>query len=372
MKFSILQSELLEGLQKVSGVVPARSATPVLENVLFECDEQQLKLTGTDLEVYITTSVQMSEIEEPGSIAIPARVITEMIRSLPEIPIHFDLDENNRIKIKTDKGRYQIAGISKDNYPEIPGIEEDRKIEINNGKLHRMFNKTIFAVSSDELRPALMGVFLQMMADEFRMVATDGHRLSKIVDKSFRSEDSPLRMIVPPKTIQIALKNLEEEGGNTQIIVGEKGMRFIFDNTQLFTRLVEGQYPDYERVIPRDNDKTLIVNKDLLISSVRRVSLFSSAMTHQIRFSISPGKMIILSEDMDIGGEAQEELQVEYDNESMEICYNAQYLLDILKHVDTEDVAFQLKSAVSATLMMPSKHESDETFIMLLMPIKMS
>jgi DNA polymerase-3 subunit beta len=371
MKFSIIQHDLLEGLQRVSSVVPAKSTTPVLENILLDLEEQNLKITGTDLEVFVTTKVSPQEIIEPGSIALPAKVITEMMRSLPDIPVHFESDDNNKIKITTEQGFYQISGISKDNFPDIPIPSNDRTIEINNNKLKRMFSKTIFAVSSDELRPALMGVFIQIMSDEFRMVATDGHRLSKIVDKSFRCDDPTIRMIVPPKTIQIALKNLDNEG-TTKIVVDEKGMSFIFNHTFLFTRLVEGQYPDYERVIPRDNDKTLIVNKDLLMASVKRVSLFSSVLTHQIRFSISQGKMTVLSEDVDIGGEAREELKVEYNSEPMEICYNAQYLLDVLRQVDTEDVTFSLKSSISASLFIPTHHEADESFIMLLMPIKIS
>jgi DNA polymerase-3 subunit beta len=234
-----------------------------------------------------------------------------------------------------------------------------------------MFNNTLFAVSSEELRPALMGVFMQIMADEFRMVATDGHRLSKIVDKSFRYDDSPLRMIIPPKAVQIALKNMDGEG-ETKLVFDDTGLGFIFDKTTLYTRLVEGEYPDYERVIPRDNDKDLIVDRNLLMASVKRVSLFSSALTHQIRFSLSPGKLAVCSEDVDIGGEAREELDVEYNADPMEIGYNAQYLSDILKHVDADQVVFHLNNPVRAALITPIEQKEDESFIMLIMPIKLN
>jgi len=370
MKFTMLQSSLLDALQKVSGVVPARSTTPILENILFEIEDSRLRLTGTDLEVSITTEVNAESMETPGALALPARVITEMIRSLPDIPIHFDVDHTNRVKITTDQGLYQVSGIGKDNFPDRPTFSDERKVIVDNALLGRMFKKTLFAVSSEELRPALMGVFLQIMSNEFRMVATDGHRLSKIVDRSFKSDESSAKMIVPPKAVQIAMKNLAEEG-TTELTLDETGLRFDFGRTMLYTRLVEGEYPDYERVIPRDNDKKLMVDKNLLIASVKRVSLFSSALTHQIRFSIEPGKLIINSEDMDVGGEAHEELAVDYTEEAMEIGYNAQYLTDILRHVDTDEVIFHLKSPVRAALVMPNVQEGEEDFIMLIMPIKL-
>ena len=370
MKFSILQNDLIEALQIVSGVVPTRSTTPILENILFDLDDSVLKITSTDLEISITTQVTPREVIKPGSIALPAKVVIEMIRSLPEIPIHFELVENNRMKIQTDKGLYRIAGILKENFPEMPKFSNERIVEIESSILSRMFSKTIFAVSSEELRPALMGVFMQIMSDEFRMVATDGHRLAKIVDKSFRYDEESLRVIIPSKAVQIALKNFNEKIP-TKLVIDDSGLCFNFQNTTLYTRLVEGEYPDYERVIPKDNDKQFIVNKNLLISSVKRVSLFSSALTHQIRFSISPGKLVVCSEDVDIGGEAREELDIEYHDESMEIGYNAQYILDILKQINTEDVIFLLKSPIRATLITPITQEINESFLMLVMPIKL-
>jgi DNA polymerase-3 subunit beta len=371
MKFSILQSVLLEGLQTISGVVPTRSTTPILENILFNLEDKSLKITGTDLEVSITTEVTVQDASEVGAIALPAKVITEMVRSLPDIPIHFESDKNNRIKITTDKGFYQVAGISKDNFPEMPSFAEENQFEIDNNLLLRMFGKTIFAVSSEELRPALMGVFIQIMQDELRMVATDGHRLSKILKKEFQFEGSPVRMIIPPKAVQSAIKNLNEEG-TTRISFDESSICFVFDKTTLYTRLVEGEYPDYERVIPRDNKKVMTVDKNMLIASVKRVSLFSSALTHQIRFSLSSGKLEVCSEDVDIGGEAKEELSVEYTDEELEIGYNAQYVLDILKHINTKDVNFHLSTPVRAALVTPGSQEDNESFIMLIMPIKLS
>lgn len=371
MKFNISQDTLLDALQKIAGVVPTRSTTPILENILFELNENSLRITGTDLEVSISTEIEVTQVEKIGAVALPSRVITEMIRSLPNIPIQFDLDDSNRIKITTDQGFYQVAGISKENFPDVPQLNDENVIEIENQMLNRMFSKTLFAVSSDELRPALMGVFVQILSDEFRMVATDGHRLSKIVYKNFDSKETSVKMIVPPKAVQLALKNLGEEG-TTKLIVEESGLSFQFGKTTLFTRLVEGEYPDYERVIPRDNDKKLLVDKNLLSASVKRVSLFSSALTHQIRFSIEPGKLTIFSEDIDIGGEARESLQIDYNEESMEIGYNAQYILDILRQIDSDECCFLLKSPVRAALISPAELPENESFQMLIMPIKLS
>jgi len=370
MKFSVLQNKLLNALQIVSGVVPTRSTTPVLENILFELEDDTLKMTGTDLEISITTKIHPEKVDSTGAIALPARVLTETIRSLPDIEIQFELDENNRMKMTTSRGFYQVSGISKDNFPEQPSFSDEKTVVVKNNLLNRMFSKTIFAVSSEELRPALMGVFMQILPDEFRMVATDGHRLSKIIDTGFRFDDQPIRMVIPPKAVQSALKNLKEDG-ETKLIIDDSGLCFDFKETVLYTRLVEGDYPDYERVIPRDNEKKLVVDKNELMASLKRVSLFSSALTHQIRFSLSTDKLEICSEDMDIGGEAREELQVDYKEEGMEIGYNAQYAMDVLKHVDTDQVVFHLNNPVRAAIIKPETQQENESFLMLIMPIKL-
>jgi DNA polymerase-3 subunit beta len=371
MKFSIAQNVFLEGLQKIAGVVPTKSTTPVLENIFFELNKSRLNITGTDLEVTVATKVEPVQIDEPGAVALPARQVIETVRSLPDIQIRFESDSNNRVKMVTDQGGvYQVSGISKDNFPELPVYREERFVEVENAVLTRMFNKTLFAVSTDELRPALMGVYIQIMPNELRMVATDGHRLSKIINTSFRCDESSIKMIVPPKAVQIVLKNLEESG-TTKLIYDDKRLCMAFGNTIVFTRLVEGHYPDYERVIPKDNDKTVTVDKNLLIASVKRVGLYSSALTHQIRFQLNKGKCIVLSEDLDIGGEAREELDVEYSAGNMEIGYNGNYILDILKQVDTEEAVFHLKTPMSAALISPAKQNEGESFQLLIMPIKL-
>jgi DNA polymerase-3 subunit beta len=371
MKFSISQETLVQCLQKVSGVVPSKSTTPILENVFFELDDEKLQITGTDLEVSVSTQTTPDRIDRTGSVALPARVIIEMVRSLPNIMIQFESDKNHRVKITTEQGHYQVSGISKDNFPEIPKVSTTHTLELDNARLHRMFSKTIFAVSADELRPALMGVFVQIMPNELRMVATDGHRLSKIIDKNFKSKQKAANIIIPPKAVQLVLKNIDGEG-TTKIAVEEKMLCFIFENTTLFTRLVEGQYPDYDRVIPSDNKNQLTVNKSLLMSTVKRVSLFSNAFTHQVRFSIDKEKISVQSEDLDVGGEAKEEIAAQYGAEPMDIGYNAVYVMDILKQIDTDSLTFHLKSPMSAALVTPDVQIEGEDFEMLLMPIKLS
>lgn len=371
MKFSILQEKLLKSLQIISSVVPVRSVTPVAENILFSVEGNTLQITGTDIEVSLRTRIDLEGDVKPGSVALPGKVITEIIRSLPNIPIKFEKDENDRVEIRTDKGVYNISGKIVDDYPDLPDLSEEKEIVLSNKKLKRMLSKTIFAVSSEELRPALMGVFLQIRKDELRMVATDGHRLSKIEDKDFSYYDEPVEMIIPPKAVQIAIKNIEDEG-TTVVRFNKEGLIFNFKETVLYTRLVEGEYPDYERVIPRDNDKKMIIEKDLLTSSTKRVSIFSSSFTHQIRFSIKKGNLVIYSEDIDIGGEAREEIPVEYDDDEMEIGYNAEYILDILKHIEEDKVMFHLSSSTRAALVTPIEQKMNESFIMLIMPIKLN
>ena len=373
MHFTISKNVIWKSLQKVVGVIPSKTTIPILENVLLELKENVLHLTGTDLEICVSTEVLANGVEN-GACTVPAKSLNDILRELPDVPIEMMLDESNRLHIKTDKGLYKLVSQPRDEFPSIVVEDSEGEIEIDAEFLKRMLDKTIFAASTDELRPSLMGVYFQLLEDELRCVATDGHRLVKFANRSYASPDFQTNVIVPSKALQLVLKSLDSDTDNSKkkvkFSVGENHVIFRFDETYIYTKIIEGQYPKYENVIPLNNDKKMIANKDELISSVRRVSIFSNTITHQVKFFLQNNIMQISSEDIEFGGEGTEKMEIKYFDEEMEIAYNAVYMLDILKHMDTDEVEFMLSDSVSAAVIYPSAQKENEELMMLLMPIR--
>jgi len=370
MKFKVNRKELYQAIQNIIGAVPTKTTLPILSNILFSLQENKLTLTGTDLEVSISTNLEVQEAEN-GTVAVPAKVLFEIMRELPDIPVQFNCDDEFKIAIETEKGFYKLSGEPKDEFPQISIKDTDNYFEMNSDKLGRMIEKTLFAVSTDELRTALMGVLLRVSENEMRMVATDGHRMVRIIDTNFTWSNAANSTIIPTKALNLLGKNLPL---NTLITInlGEDHIVFNFNETVIFCKSLEGQFPNYERVIPIENDKKMIINRDLFISSVKRVSIFSNSITHQIRLSVRPSYLEILSEDVEFGGEAREKIDIQYDGEDIDIGYNAAYLLDILRHLNSDDVEMNLKDPVSAGVLYPVEKETGEDILMLLMPIRLN
>jgi len=381
MRFSISRSALLKAIQKIIGVVPSKTPSPILGNLLFELKPSEspqradLNLTATDLEVLIKTSVPV-EVEEMerNSVTIPAKFINEIVRELdPESEIKITTYENYMVELVSNSGVYKIAGMSAEEFPSLPVNQIEGEMEVDSGKITRMIEKVLFAVSTDELRPTLTGVLFQIGNQQLTLVATDGHRLVRIIDKNFSLKEgmAPRDIIVPPKALTLLIRNLQDGEERIKISLGQNYIVFDLDNTQIYSRLIEGEYPPYERVIPIDNDKRFIAKKDLLNSSVKRAAIFASSITHQIKFSLKKDSLEISSEDVESGGEAKEVIPIKYEGEEMEIGYNAVYIMDILRHIDTEEVIFDLKTPTTAGIVSPANQLEGEDLIMLIMPIKL-
>ncbi len=370
MKFKVNRKDIHQAIQNIIGVVPVKTTIPILGNILFDLQGNTLNLTGTDLEVSISTKLDVQG-ERDGAAAIPAKIFFEIVRELSDIPMELDCDEDFKIALKTDQGFYKLSGETKDEFPKISIEETHGSVLIDSQRFNSMIYRTIFAVSSDELRTTLMGVFMKVMENELRMVATDGHRLVKISDTNFHSPDINQETIIPTKALNLVSKNLQKVD-KVKIGLGEDHIVFGLADTTIFSKGIEGQFPNYERVIPIDNDKAVIVNRDLLSASVRRVSIFSNSITHQIRLSLSDGQLQVQSEDIEFGGEAREKISVDYTGESMDIGYNANYLLDILRHLDSDEVELQLKDPTSAGIIYPQGKADGEDVLMLLMPIRLN
>ena len=311
MKFSVPRSEFFKAIQRIIGVVPQKTATPILSDVLLSLEENILKIYATDLEILISTEITVDGIED-GALAVSSKILGDILRELGDVQIEVLTEDNHRLRMISDRGVYKIAVDSSEDFPLMPISQLVEEFSIPSAKLSRMIDKTIFAVSHDELRPALMGVLFQVFENEFRMVATDGHRLSRIINKDFKANVSEKKMIVPTKALNLLLKNISEEPGLIKISFGENYLVFKLNHTEIISRLVESQYPEYEAVIPTANEKKLILNRDLFYSSLKRVSIFSNLLTKQVRLSLKSDKVELFSQDFDVGGEGMEVLPAEY------------------------------------------------------------
>lgn len=373
MHFTVSKGVFQKGLQKVVGVIPTKTTIPILENVLLELQGNKLQVTGTDLEICISTEVSVNG-ELDGACTVPAKALNEILRELPEVPIDILLEDENKISIRTKNGLYKLGSQPKEEFPSIVLEESEGQIEIEREVLSRMINKTIFAVSTDELRTTLMGVYFQLLPEEFRCVATDGHRLVKINNKKIKSPEFQKNVIVPTKALALILRNLESSDDihTVQISFGENHIVFRFSETFIYSKIIEGQYPKYENVIPMDNDKKMIVNKDELAAAVKRVAIFSNSFTHQVKFDIKTDALKISSEDIEYGGEGTEEITVKYDLEEMEIGYNGLYVLELIRNLNTDEVVFVLKDSISAAIVTPITQLENEDLMMLIMPIRLN
>jgi DNA polymerase-3 subunit beta len=385
MKFIVGKTELFQCLQRIIGVIPVKTTIPVLTNILFELEGERLRLTGTDLEVSIITFLNVRG-ERDGSAAFPAKKMFDIIRELPDLPISLETDKNNRLHLTTEKGQYKLAGEASDEYPHIASELFVSQINYPVPRFLRMIEKSLFAVSTDELRTTLMGVLLELRANELRMVATDGHRLVRICDQSYShpgleekdaeaQATSPqgviLQAIMPIKALQLLMRNADQ-ADQLDTAISENHITFRLGATTIYSKLINGQFPNYERVIPADNELRMIVDRDTLAASVRRATIFANQITHQIRVGLEPGKLTIMAEDVEVGGEARETLGVQYEGDKMDIGYNAQYVLEILRHVDSEEALFKLRDPGSAAIIEPMQQQEGEQHMMLLMPIRLN
>ncbi len=373
MKFSISKSVFHDSLNKVIGVVPQKTTISVLTCILLDLDGNQLSLMGTDLEISIKTLIEVDG-KEDGTVAVPAKILADIVRELPDIPITLYTESGNKLVLKTEKGEYKISTQPKEDFPKVNVEEDGFEFDMATDVLIRMTNKTIFAVSMDELRPALTGINMEMLANELRFVATDGHRLSKIIMSDFEGpEDLQKNMIIPTKTLNLLLRNVDpEEQESISIRIGEDHIVFNMNKSVIYSKLINGTYPNYERVIPKDNNQKLQVNKDLFISTLRRVSIFSSSLTHQVRLIINKNQMTIRSEDIEFGAEGKETIDASFTDESLHIGYNSNYLMDVLRHIEQEEVIFEVRDSLSSAIIYPAEQNENENHIMLLMPIRLN
>ena len=384
MKLRVDRNELWKGIDTVLEAVSSKPSLPVLANILLDADEKTLSLSATDLDLSIRTQVPAT-VEEKGRTTISARKLAEIAREWPEAEISIEA-QDERLKLsgrlgdaESSEGAYSLSGIEADEFPSMPTALDGVSLSLGEDQtetniLANMISKTAFAVSGDDTRPVFTGVLWRIDAQGMEMVATDGSRLAcyrKAIDLQNQVQgDQETAVIVPPQALNQIVKLLSSHKGPVDVTLGETQVLFDIGPTHLLSRLIEGPYVDYAQVIPQNNKKELKIASEDLLPAVRRVSILSSSYTRQVRFKLNSGQVELSAASPEIGGEAREVVPAQYDSEEIEVGYNAQYLMDILRRMDAPEVCFQLNDHVTAALLRPTEQKEGEDYFCLLMPLR--
>lgn len=377
MKFSVAQTELQQALSLISSAVPSRTTLPVLSNILVEATSEGLQLTATDLDLSITTRAT-ADVKSESALTVPAKRLLELVRKLPKEELKLEAKDVT-LNVVSKSGRFKFLCIRPDEFPARVTVSPETTLTIDAKQFERMIKRTIYSVSTDETRPALNGALFQIAEGEIRLVATDGHRLARATLKHPGAVKGSLKgdVIIPLKAMNQLLRLLGEGADAAHVELSRNHARFTIGQTSLVTKLIEGPFPNYEQVLPKNNTKHLHVNRENLASALDRVSVFSDSLTRQVKFSMSANKLRLIVQTPD-QGEATEDLEVRYDADELDIGYNAGYLLDILRTMDAEEVTIQLNTPVTAGLLVPGAPADakatppSEGLLCLVMPLRLA
>ena len=367
MRFTITRENLQQGLGAVAGSIPSRTTLPVLSNILIEAEEGAVRMSGTDLDTAVTVRVP-AEVVEAGAITAPAKKLQEIARELPGV-VEIST-QGDSISIHSARTRFKLNGLPRDEFPAFPRVDFAESWRVTGAELQRLITHVSFAASNEETRPILNGVLWQLREGEMRMVATNGHRLAKMTLPVEAAAQVPAAdLIVHPKALG-QVQRLFPADTPVEVARSENHLGFRSETVQVYTRLIEGPYPNYEQVIPKDNDKHMVAEKTALTQAVRRMAIVASDQTHRIRMSLG-GPMLRFSVESPDLGAANEELPVEYDGDPLEIGFNAQYLLELLRYMPTDEVRMSFKAPERAATMQPLGNEDTPEYMCLVMPLRL-
>ncbi len=373
MKFIVSSSLLLKQLQAISGVLSANNTLPILDNFLFELSDSQILLSASDLETTMTSRINVDMAEGEGSVAIPAKILLDTLKTFSDIPVTLDIDQKNfGVTLVAGEGKYRLAGQNGDEYPQVPPIEEADSISINSDILYQAISKTIFAASNDDLRPVMAGVFCELSAEGTTFVATDAHKLVKYHRQDVKSEETA-SFILPKKPLNQLRHILAQDDAPVRIDYSDTNARFSFKNIIMTCRLIEGRYPNYSAVIPSNNPNKMTVDRQPFLNSIKRVSIFSNQTTYQVKFRIAGSELILTAEDLDYSNEAKERLECHYEGGDLEIGFNSKFMVEMLNNLDTDQVMLEMSEPNRAGLITPVGNENaDEDILMLVMPVMLN
>jgi len=368
MEFKV-NSKLLEKLlSKTIPAIPSRTPMPILENFLFELRDGQLIVHATDLEISLKSAINVAANEDI-SFVLPARLVYDVVRSMDDVQINFNVESNSKLTLTTENGVYNIGYFPAEDFPEIPTISKNKEIIINGKDLKKAIDQTSFAMSKEDMRPAMTGTLLEFTSEGLRFVTTDGHRLVRLIYKNIKTNTEE-QYIIPERAISVLSKLLGET--DVKFYLGKSHISFIISDVEFSSRLIAEKYPAYSSVIPLENENTLKIKRHILQSTIKRMMLFSSSSTKQVKFSINKNVAVISAEDIDLGSNAVEKIECEYSGEQMDIGFNTQYVNDILNHIDDDDVVFRLHSPTKACIIEPGKKQEEEDLMLLLMPVRLN
>ena len=370
MKFIVSSSQLLKQLQVLGGVINSNNTLPILDNFLFEISENQLKVSASDLETTMSAVVTI-ESDSTGSIAISARLLLDTLKTFPDQPLTFKTEGDSIIEISSDQGKYDMAYFGGDEFPKSVSLPSPSKTVIPSSILATAISKTIFAAGNDDLRPVMSGVFFQFSSESLTFVATDAHKLVKYT-RTDVTADKTAEFIMPKKPLNL-LKGVL--GGEEDVIIeyNDTNAKFTFENFVLICRLIDGKYPNYEAVIPKENPNKLTVDRASFQNSVRRVSIFSSKTTHQIRLKMAGTELNISAEDLDFSNKADERLSCDYQGDDMQIGFNSRFLSEMLSNLTSNEVLIEMSLPNRAGILTPiDGTDEGEKITMLVMPVMLN
>lgn len=371
MKFIVNSNYLLKQLSNINGVITTNPVVPILENFLFEIDKTKLTVTASDLQTSMITELQV-ESKEKGNIAVPARILLDTLKNLPDQPVTFSIDESTySIEISSDNGRYKLSGENATDFPKVPAVSHDFNANISTEVLGRAINNTIFATSSDELRPAMTGVYVNLSEKNTTFVATDGHRLVRYRRADVKS-DNGNAIIIPRKALNLLKATLPAENSDVSIDFNMSNAFFKFGNIKMICRLIDERFPDFENVIPSQSTIKMTINRLDFLGSLKRISIYANKTTHQVRLKITGSELQVSAEDLDFSNEANERLSCEHEGEDIEIGFNAKFLIEMLSNIGNEQIRLNMSAPNKAGVILPAEKDKNEDMLMLVMPVMLN
>ena len=368
VKITVPLGELSKKMNAISSVVPAKTTMPILSTVLISADKSGISFSATDLDISVTSKVN-GKVEKEGSVASPAKKIAEIVKSLSGEEVAMEVD-SDKLTIECGKGRFVVNSRSPEDFPRLPQQECKTEFTIESGLLGKLIQKTIYAVSTDLTRPALCGVLWEVDKSGVVMVSTDGHRLAKVEAELKMGDVQKMDVIVPPKALS-TLRSYTDKDEFIKVKLGENSISFTLEEVLIYSRLLEGPFPNYRKVIPVGNKKELVVSKEALSSATKRVSILSDNLTHQVIFSMDDNKLTLHVSTMELG-EAREEVDVSYSDDKMDIGYNASYIQDILRTIESEDIEIKLDRPDTAGIVTPFDKTEAVKQLCIVMPLRIS
>ena len=369
MKFIVNSNSLLKEVQKLNSVISSNNTLPILDNFLFEVNNKSMTIIASDLEVTMMSVIAV-ESESNGRITIPARILTETLKTFSNQPLTFLIDINTfSIEISSEIGNYKLAGQNADEFPKTPKLSASSSTTFNGEILANAINKTLFASGNDELRPVMSGVYCELSNEQVTFVTTDAHKLVKHT-RTDLSSDKTASFIIPKKPLTI-LKN--HVSNDVRLEFNDTNTLFSFDNNTIICRLIDGKYPNYDAVIPKENPNKLTINTATLLSSIKRVSIYANKTTHQIRLKIAGSEFQISAEDLSFSNKAIERLTCQYEGADMEIGFNSKFVIDMLNNIGSEKISLEMSAPNRAGIILPldSMQEGEKT-LMLVMPVMLN